>query len=188
MLAPDCSESMPTQSQDIAKLLERVNDGDESANDVLLALLYDELHAVAGKMMRGQPPGHTLQATALVSEAYLKLMKPGASEFNNRKHFIGRAACAMRCILIDHIRKPRPKKVPLDQIVVQFDDRAIDLLALDDALVKLKEMDTQMAEAIEMRFFGGLTVREVAEVQGLSIRKVERDWTFAKAWLFREMS
>lgn len=161
-------------------------------------LVYDELRRLAGFYMRSQRPDHTLQPTALVHEAYLKLAHRPDAEWNGPRHFKAMSARVMRSVLVDYARaKSRQKRnsggqrLPLEamEILVEgFDDRAVDLLALNEALEILHEMDPRQAEIVELRFFGGLTVREVSEIMNTSERTVERDWRHAKAWLYGKIS
>ncbi|MCZ6598799.1 MAG: sigma-70 family RNA polymerase sigma factor [Planctomycetota bacterium] len=175
----------------MTSLLAHLTEGDEGAADKLLPLIYGELHRMAERKMRGQSPDHTLQATALVNEAYLKLFQDGKGRVKNREHFLALAATAMRSVLVDHARtknrqkrKATGKNVPLDNLLDSYQSRAVvDLIALDDALKKLAEFDADMARVVELRFFGGLSVKEVASVLEVSTRRVEREWTMAKAWL-----
>jgi len=180
---------------EVTKLLRRVSPSDRAALDDLLPLVYRELHALAQNKLRHQGPGHTLQPTALVNEAYLRLARQKRKEWTDSRHFYRAAANAMRCILINHARdRQRDKRgggavrVPLDEQVLLFEERAIDLLDLEEALQRLEERDARQVDVVELRFFAGLTVRETAEVLGVSARTVEDDWSFARAWLFRELS
>ncbi len=180
----------------ITDLLRRMSRGDAEAESALLAFLYEELHRVARACMRGQPPGHTLQATALVHEAYLRLVRLRDFPWKDRDHFLAVAARAMRSVLVDHARgKGRAKRGgknrrrhPLDSVVVSYEERALDLLALNDALERLAGLDAQAAKVVERRFFGGMTVEEVARGLGVSVRTVERDWEMARTWLHRALS
>lgn len=167
--------------------------GDGPPEDVAKALLpavYDELRALAGHYLRGENAGHTLQPTALVHEAFMKLVDQSRVDWKGRTHFCAVGAAAMRRILIDHARtRGRVKRggnwqrVILDEKIAPHDQPDIDALALHDALETLAKLDPQQARIVEMRFFGGMTVEEVAQVLGVSKRKVEGDWTHAKAWL-----
>ena len=176
------------------------DDGDRLPGDTTeetVALIYHELHRLARRRIRDQRPGHTLQATALVNEAFLRLFgADGApSDIRDREHFIARAATAMRSVLIDHARrKNRDKRkgvveaVPLDSLTGEFADRAVDLLALDEALSRLAEFDAKMARIVELRFFGGLDSVDIARILGVSRRTVEREFKMAREWLRAELT
>ncbi|MEM1450370.1 MAG: ECF-type sigma factor [Planctomycetota bacterium] len=175
---------------EITYLLERAHAGDGDAGDRLMAAVYDELHRRAASLMRGQGEGHTLQASALVHEAYMKLVGARQEPFVNRRHFLSVAATAMRQVLIDHARRKESGKrqapgeqEPLDSLVVEYASRAIDLEALDVALNELAGFDAEMARAVELRFFADLSVAETAEELGLAPRTLERRWRATRAWL-----
>jgi RNA polymerase sigma factor (TIGR02999 family) len=179
----------------ITELLRRMAEGDAGAEADLLGHVYEDLRRVARGCMRGQPRGHTLQATALVHEAWLRLARARGFPWKDREHFLSVAARAMRQVLVDHARgKGRRKRGggrrrhPLDAIVVTYEERAIDLLALDEALGRLGGVDPQAARIVERRFFGGMSVEEVARSLGVSVRTAERDWEHARAWLHRALS
>ena len=176
-------------------MLRAVADGDREAEARLFDRLYDDLHARAVRLMRGQAKNHSLQATGLVHEAYLRLAARKGVSWADRTHFIAVAARAMRCALVDHARgKARlkrntgAKQIPLHALSIAFEDRAIDLVAVDQAMKRLEERDPRAARIVELRFFGGLTAPEVAELLDVSTRTVERDWEVARAWLRRELS
>jgi RNA polymerase sigma factor (TIGR02999 family) len=180
----------------ITVLLDRANRGDRSATDELLPLVYDELRLLARRYMSRERPGHTLQATALVHEAYLRLVDHNDAAWESRAHFFGAAARAIRRILTDHARARGRRKrgggaarVPLDEVrlVVGSNDR-LDLIALDGAIDRLAALDPQKARVVELRFFAGLDVDEVARALGVSASTVARDWQFARAWLHREIA
>jgi RNA polymerase sigma-70 factor, ECF subfamily len=180
---------------DLAAMLKGLSQGDQEASGQLLSLLYSELHELAERMMARQPKGQTLQATALVSEAYLRLAKTRGRTWEGRAHLMSVASQAMRCVLIDHARKRNlrhlaPSDTPsaLDLILVTYQDKVIDLLALDEALRKLAEFDPKMARAVELRFFAGLTMEEVADILEMPKRSLERKWEATRAWLFEEIS
>ena len=162
--------------------------------DTLLPLVYQELRRLAAGYLRREKPGQTLQPTALVHEAYLRLMKDRPDRWQNRAHFCAIAAHSMRQILIERARArgavkrggARPR-VTLDEALVAGEDRSIDLLALDEALERLAQLDPEQARLVELRFFGGLTVEETAEAMDISPATVKRHWTVAKAWLTREL-
>ena len=180
---------------EITNLLERAHAGDGDAGERLMAAVYDELHRRAASQMRGQGEGHTLQASALVHEAYMKLVGARQEPFVNRRHFLSVAATAMRQVLIDHARRKESGKrqapgeqEPLDSLVVEYASRAIDLEALDEALNELAGFDAEMARAVELRFFAGLSVEDTASALATSERTVAREWNVAKAWLTREIA
>ena len=180
---------------DFAAMLKQFSEGDPKASEQLLSLLYSELRALAGRMMASQPKGQTLQATALVSEAYLRLAKSRGRTWEGRAHLMSVAGQAMRCVLIDHARqrtrrKPTASDIPsaLDRILVTYQDKVIDLLALDDALKRLAEFAPEMARAVELRFFAGLSMDEVADILEMPKRTLERRWEATRAWLFEELS
>jgi RNA polymerase sigma factor (TIGR02999 family) len=187
---------MPTPStHEVTQLLLDWSDGDQAAFDALMPLVYDELRQMAHRYMSRERPGHTLQTTALVSEAYLRLVDQKRVHWQNRAHFFAVAAQAMRRILIDYARKQRyakrgggAPKISLEEAAVMSQERAADLVALDQALITLASLDPQQSRVVELRFFGGLTIEETAEVQRLSVDMVKREWATAKAWLSREMS
>ena len=161
----------------------------------LVEALYAELRERAGHYMRGQPAGHTLQPTALVNEVYLKLSTSGDSTWNDRVHFLATASRAMRQVLVDHARcRAREKRtppgtaVPLDQIVLGYEERAVDLMALDEALADLAGFDATMARAVELRFFGGLSQEETAGLLKIPQRSFERRWAAARAWLLARIT
>lgn len=181
-------------SEGVTAMLVRVADGDEGALNELLPSIYAELRALAQHLLEGERTGHTLQATALVHEAYLKMIDQRQARWQDRAHFFALAAQAMRRILIDHARtRHRGKrggeavKLSLDtQLVVQY-EQTIDLLALDDALSRLMEVHPSAARVIELRFFGGLTIDQSAVVMGVSDSSIEREWRLGRAWLYRAL-
>ncbi len=194
-------ERHPEGAGDITGLLRRAAHGDRTAFDRLLPLVYDELRHLAHAKLRLEQAGHTLQTTALVHEAYLRLVDQTRVEWNGRHHFFAVASEAMRRILIDYARRRRAAKrggdaraVPLEAAAevpadgVLSAEQAEELLALDDALVRLATFNPEGARVVQFRFFGGLTNQEVAEVLGTSERTVRRAWTVAKAWLGRELA
>lgn len=180
--------------RDVTKLL-RLSRHDAVAQDRLYALVYDELRNVARNQLRSEREGHTLQPTALANEVYLKMLGQEHVEWQNRAHFFALASRAMRRILVDHARaRLREKRgsgaehVPLDAVTqTPARDPDTDLVALDDVLSRLKEQDPVKCQIVEMRYFVGLTNAEIAEVLGVSSRTVERQWRYAKAWLFRAL-
>jgi RNA polymerase sigma factor (TIGR02999 family) len=177
-------------------LLQRMARGDDAAAHELLPLLYGELHELARRMMGAGAGRQTLQPTALVHEAWMKLVDQDSSAaFEGRAHFLGLAAKAMRSVLVDHARKRGAQKrggggarVPLDQVVELFEEHSSDLLALDDALTRLAEVDPELARIVELRFFGGLSVVETAGALGVGEATVVRGWRVARMWLQRELS
>lgn len=183
----------PESTHEVTRLLEALQAGAEGASDQLAPLVYHELHALAVHFMRREREDHTLQPTALVNEAYMRLMGQQQVSWQNRAHFYGIAAQAMRRILVDHARRARAAKreggerVTLDESVADHSERSVDLLALDDALNRLAVALPRQARVVELRFFSGLDIDETAEVLGISPATVKRDWTFAKAFLQREM-
>ena len=178
----------------ISRLLENVRKGDADAAYTLMPLLYNELHRLAMHYMRSERPGHTLQATALVNEAYLKLVDQKEANWENRAHFIAVAAQVMRNVLIDHARSRQrikrggmQQKVPIEDVVLISEEQTDDLIALDSALERLAKIDARQSRIVELRYFGGLTVEQTAEVLGISPKTVKRDWAVARAWLHREL-
>jgi RNA polymerase sigma factor (TIGR02999 family) len=181
-------------SSQITQLLEDWRGGKHAAFDQLFALVYDELRALASGYMRRERPDHTLQTTALVNEAYVKLVGHKDSLFENRLHFFAVAAKVMRQILIDHARTRnyekrggKAVKISLDEAVIMSDERASDLIALDEALKSLAEIDARKGKVVELRFFGGMTIEETADFLGVSFNTVVRDWEMARAWLYRSI-
>ena len=178
---------------DVLRLLERAGAGDLHASEELFVVLYDALRRYASVVMRAQPAGHTLTPTALVNEAFLRLAGREGS-FNDRTHFVRVAARAMRQVLVDHARRRRRRDAALPQshvantLFVSFDDAAIDMIALDEALVRLAQVDAQSEQIVELRFLGGLSLPEVAKLLDVPLRTVERRWTFARAWLHAELN
>jgi RNA polymerase sigma factor (TIGR02999 family) len=159
-----------------------------------MPLVYEELRTLAGHYLRREKPGHTLQSTALVHEAYLRLANQPAIDWQNRAHFFGIAARLIRQILVDHARSKLTAKrdgglkISLDEALDVPGGRELDLVRLDDALQGLARIDEQQSRIVELRFFGGLSIEETAEVVGVSPRTVKREWATARAWLFRELS
>jgi len=183
------------RSQDVTTILKLASDGDDSAVRRLLPLVYDELRALAESYLKQERPDHTLQATALVHEAYMRLIKQEDVEWQNRAHFFGVAAQAIRRILVDHARHHQRVKrggqrqrVQLEDGVALLDESGLDLLALDEAMNKLAEFNERAARVVELRFFGGLSRQEVGEFLSISLRTVADDWRLARAWLRRELS
>ncbi len=186
-------ETPPTN--DITTQLLAWNQGDAAALEQLIPAVYQELRRMAERYLRQENPGHTLQPTALVHEAYLRLIDQTLVEWQNRAHFFGVAAQMMRRILVDHAKaKHRDKrgggafKLSLDEIADYTHERAAELVALDDALQSLAAFDERKSRVVELRYFGGLSVEETAEVLDISPNTVMRDWNMAKAWLYQEIS
>ena len=182
-------------SHEVTKLLVDWSNGDQSALDRLMPLVYDELRRLAHHYISRERPGHTLQTTALVNEAYLRLVNQKNVHWENRAQFFGLAAKLMRHILIDHARSLAyakrgggARKVSLDEAAILSSEQAADLIALDDALEKLAREFPRKCRIVELRYFGGMTVEEAAEVLQVSPVTVMRDWNVAKAWLHRELS
>ena len=178
----------------ITQLLNDYGDGDKTALDEMLPLVYDELRRIASNYLSHEQQGHTLQPTALVHEAYMRLVSQRSANWRNRAQFYGLAANMMRRILVNHaVAKKAEKrgsggKVPLDDVTLFFEQRSLDLLQLDDALSRLNELDAAKCGVVEMKFFGGMTTEEIAEVTGRSARSIERDWTFARSWLYDQLA
>jgi len=183
-------------SSEVTILLDRINDGDGKAPEELLPLVYGELRRLAQGFMRNERADHTLQATALVHEAYLRLVDWEKVSWQNRAHFFAVAAQVMRRILVDHAREKRAQKrdfgqkLALDEAISFSEkiDREVDLMGLDEALEKLAAFDKTQSKIVEFRFFGGLTIEETAHALKISPATVKREWTLAKTWLHREMS
>jgi RNA polymerase sigma-70 factor (ECF subfamily) len=172
----------------LTTLFERMQHGDVRARDEIAVELYQELRQLAARRMRDETPGHTLQATALVSEAYMRLLQ-GPEVIHDRQHFFALAAQAMRRVLVDHARHKKADKRGGGAVRVTLADiepashKDIDVLALEEALAELGQLDERVAKVVELKFFGGLTDREVCESLGTNMARVRRDWTFARGWL-----
>ena len=186
---------MATTSHEVTKLLADWSNGNQLALDQLMRLVEGELRQMAHRYMARQNPGHTLQTTALINEAFVKLIGQPDKHFNNREHFFGVAASAMRHILVDYARSKQygkrgggAPKVSLDEALTVSEERAAELVALDDALKELAKVDERKCRVVELRYFGGLSVEETAEVLKVSAITVMRDWSLAKSWLHRELS
>jgi RNA polymerase sigma factor (TIGR02999 family) len=185
---------MNEPSIDVTLLLKQLSNGNQDVLDELVPLVYDELRRLAAYHLRQERSNHTLQATALVHEAYLSLVDQRHVDWKNRSHFFGVAAHLMRRILLMHARQHHAAKrggsaqrISLDEAVVFTRERSAELVALDGLLTRLAELDPQQARIVELRFFGGLSVEETADLLGISSATVKRDWAMAKAWLAREM-
>jgi RNA polymerase sigma factor (TIGR02999 family) len=184
----------PASKQDVTQLLRAWSEGDKAALDRLYELVYDELHRLAHRYMSRENPGHTMQTTALVNEAYLRLANVEDLKWQDRAHFFAVSANVMRRILIDGARARRAERRGGDELPIALDDAPEiaqksdpDLIALDDALHELAKVNERQSKVVELRYFGGLSVEEAAEVLKVSPDTVMRDWRFAKAWLKREL-
>jgi len=179
---------------EVIQLLARFRAGDREAESQLVPLVYAELRRLAAHYLSGERCDHTLQPTALVHEAFLRMASGGQPEWQNRAHFIAISARLMRQILVDHARHHRTLKrggsreiVPLEDTLVFVQEKSAELLALDQALDRLAQQDERQSQIVEMKFFGGLSIEDIAEVLKLSPRTVRRDWTVARAWLHKEI-
>jgi RNA polymerase sigma factor (TIGR02999 family) len=185
---------METARGDVTLMLQQLSAGNREILDKLIPVLYDELRRLAAYYLRQERGNHTLQATALVHEAYLRLVDQREVQWQNRNHFFGVAAQVMRRILLDYARKHEAVKrggsalhISLDDAVVLCEENAAELIALDGLLTRLAALDAQQAQVVELRFFGGLSVEDVAQLLSISPATVKRDWSMAKAWLAREL-
>jgi RNA polymerase sigma factor (TIGR02999 family) len=185
----------PSASESITQLLLKWSDGDGSAREALMPLVYNELRRLAGKYLRRERADHTLQPTALVNEAYLRLVDQQNVQWENRAQFFGLAAKLMRNILVDHARSREAAKrggrhysISVSKLDRVSEGPEVDLVALHEALERLEARDNQKCQIVELRFFGGLTIEETAEVLDISHATVERDWKMARAWLRHELS
>jgi RNA polymerase sigma factor (TIGR02999 family) len=183
------------EQHEITLLLRAWSDGQQDAHERLLPLVYEELHRLAKSYMMRERPDHTLQTTALVSEAYLRLIDTSSASFQDRAHFFGLSALLMRRILVDWARSRRSfrrggdrRPVQLEEALVVSPESEIELVALDDALKALEALDARKSRVVELRFFGGLSVEETAAVLKVSVETVMRDWKMAKSWLRRELA
>ena len=181
-------------TENVTQLLVELSNGNHAVVDALLPLIYDELRNLAANYLRRERRDHTLQPTALVHEAYLRLVDQRSVNWQNRAHFFGVAAQLMRRILVDHARAHNAEKrghdfqkLSLDENIDKADERSAELIALDDALKELAEIDEQKSRIVELRYFGGLTVEETAEVLGVTPVTIKRHWRMAKAWLHGRM-
>jgi RNA polymerase sigma factor (TIGR02999 family) len=185
---------MEQSPAEISQLLHAWSEGDDTALAALTPLVYQELRRLAQRYLRGENPGHSLQATALANEAWMRLADYSRMRWQDRSHFFAVAAQAMRRILVEHARKKNLKRgrdmrrIGLDEVALIDEERGPDLVALDDALNDLANIDERKARVVELRFFGGLGVEETAEVLHVSGATVMRDWAIAKAWLYHELS
>jgi RNA polymerase sigma-70 factor (ECF subfamily) len=185
---------MDNSASDVSQLLRAWTDGDQRALDILTPIVHEELRRIARNHMRREPLGHSLQATALVNEAYMRLVDYKRMQWRNRAHFFAVSAQLMRRILVEHARRHNLKRgggirhIPLEETALPSVARSEDLIVLDDALSRLATFDARMAQVVELRFFGGLSVEETAEVLKISSVTVMRDWSSARAWLYREIT
>ncbi len=189
------SDHLNTASHQITLLLIDWSKGNEYALEQLMPLVYVELHQMAKRYMRGQPAGHTFQTTELIHEAYLKLAKQDEQNWENRAHFFGVAARAMRHILVDYARSKQSgkrggsaQKITLEENLIVSAQRPEEIVRLDDALKQLALLDERKSRVVEMKFFAGLNIEEIAEVLKVSPETVKRDWRFSRNWLLRELS
>jgi RNA polymerase sigma factor (TIGR02999 family) len=185
----------PASPNQVTELLARWSQGEEAAREKLVPLVYDELRRVARRCLAGQPQNQTLQSTALVHEAYLRLVGRSEVHWQNRVHFFAVAARLMRGILVDHARMRHAAKRGGSNLTLTLDDalappkqRALDLVALDDALNALATLDPKQGQLVELRFFAGLSIEDTSHVMGLSPATVKREWATARAWLYGEMN
>jgi len=185
----------PPSTSEATRLLKDWSHGESTALDQLMPIVYAELRAIAARYLRRERPDHTLQPTALVNEAYLRLIDQKHVDWQNRAHFVGVAAQMMRRILVDHAKSHHRVKrgggalrVTLDEEIAVSEERATDLVELDEALTALEAFDERKSRVVEMKYFGGLSVEETAEVLNVSVITVARDWKLAKAWLYTNIN
>jgi RNA polymerase sigma-70 factor (ECF subfamily) len=186
---------MANPVSDVTQLLQHWSQGDPSALERLIPLVFDDLREIAGRMFQRESEGHTLQPTALVNEVYLRLVDQRKVHWQNREQFFGVAGLLMRRILVDYAKGRQAAKrgsgipnVPLDETIAVPEMRNLDVVALDDALSQLDELDPRQGQIVQMRFFMGLSHEEIADVLGISVTTVKREWKTARLWLFRELS
>ncbi|HKZ79672.1 MAG TPA: sigma-70 family RNA polymerase sigma factor [Pyrinomonadaceae bacterium] len=186
---------MSSSPHEVTRLLVAWSNGDQTARDELMPLVYDELRRLAHQYMKRERPGHTLQTSGLVNEAFLRLVDQRNVQWKNRAHFFAIAAQTMRRILVDYARNRHyakrggsARQVSLDEALIVSEKRSAEVVALDEALKQLSEFDVRKSQIVELRFFGGLSIDETAEVLNVSPGTIMRDWTLAKAWLRREMT
>jgi RNA polymerase sigma-70 factor (ECF subfamily) len=184
---------MTVEKGEVTQLLNAMTRGDSGAAEKLLPLVYTELHRLAASYMRRERPDHTLQATALINEAYLRLAR-GDEQWNNREHFIGMAANVMRHVLVDYARAHKAqqrdggmKRVELREELAISAEKLEEVVALNEALRSLESLHPRQGKVVELRYFGGLSLEQIASLLGVSERSVKRDWSLARIWLFREL-
>jgi RNA polymerase sigma-70 factor (ECF subfamily) len=184
---------MKVEKGEVTRLLNAMTRGDSGAAEKLLPLVYSELHRLAASYMRRERPDHTLQATALINEAYLRLAR-GDGEWNSREHFIGMAANVMRHVLVDYARAHKTqqrdggmKRVELREDLAVSAEKLEEVIALNEALKSLESLHPRQGKVVELRYFGGLSLEQIASLLGVSERSVKRDWSLARIWLFREL-
>jgi RNA polymerase sigma factor (TIGR02999 family) len=188
------AQSGDARTGDVTRLLRAWSEGDQGALERLTPIVYDELHHLARRYMKRERPGHSLQTTALVNEAYMRLADYRRMQWQDRAHFFAASAQVMRRILVEHARRHNRKRgggvqhVSLEEAAVVGGDEDADLVALDDAMHTLASIDPRKVQVVEMRFFAGMSVEETAEVLKISPKTVKRDWRVAKAWLYRELT
>jgi RNA polymerase sigma-70 factor, ECF subfamily len=182
------------QTEDLTWLLTQMQHGDAGASEKAIALVYSELHRIASRELRGEKPGHLLQTTALIHEAYARLIGSHSLEIHNRVHFFAIASQQMRRVLVDYARANNAQKrgggaakVSLDNVQAGIDPRSVDVVALDESLRELERIDPRAAQVVEMRFFGGYSDPEIGEALHVSVPTLRRDWEFARTWLFDRM-
>jgi RNA polymerase sigma factor (TIGR02999 family) len=195
MCLSEIGERWEVGMSDVTRILNAIERGDARATDELLPLVYEELRVLAAQKLSHEAPGQTLQATALVHEAYLRLVGNEPQSWENRGHFFAAAAEAMRRILVDHARRKKSQKrggacqrVGLEGLDAARDEPPEYLLRLDEALTKLSQQDPEAAELVKLRYFGGLTLEQAAELKGISRRTAGRYWNYARLWLYREVT
>jgi len=183
-----------TEKTDITRLLRNMQEGDTAASQAIVSILYQELRAIAARCLNSERRGHTLQPTALVHEAFIKMVDQKKVDYQSRGHFMAIAAMMMRRILVNHAEKRAAAKrgggaqrIPLDDELGADDQKHIDLIALDEAMNKLAQRDPRKAKVVEQRFFAGMEMSQIAENLGVSLATVKRDWEYARTWLMREI-
>ncbi|HEX6189966.1 MAG TPA: sigma-70 family RNA polymerase sigma factor [Pyrinomonadaceae bacterium] len=186
---------MAEPARDVTAMLVAYGAGQRGVLDELMPLVYDELRRIAARYLERERPDHTLQPTGLVHEAYLRLVNQKQVDWRNRAQFFGLAASMMRRILVNHAEAKRAEKrggkrekIPLDEVTIVLQEDMVDLLELDEALKRLEEFDKLKSEIVELKFFGGLTIEEIAELTKTSTATVEREWAFARGWLYKNLS
>ena len=193
-MGTDPKKAEEPDPSNVTALLNRMRSGDRKAGDEVAGLVYEELHRIASREMRHEREGHTLQTTALVHEAYMRLAGAESLEIQNRGHFFAVASQQMRRILVDHARSSGAQRrggaairVDLDKLQIAAAERSIDVILLDESLRELERLEPRAAKVVELRYFGGYTDKEVVEALGVSLATVRREWEFARSWLFDKM-